>query len=85
MAERTYRMQLRQSSNEKNVRRRAFELLKEYVKSQGDDDVLIADVPNAVIVNNVRLVLKSEFYRVYIDTSPITSCKQPKPTHATNI
>jgi hypothetical protein len=58
IAERTYRKQFRQSTNEKAHRRQAFELLKLYVKALEGNDILIAEVPDIVIVNNVRLVLK---------------------------
>ena len=53
--------QPRQSSEDKAVRRRAFALLKKYVESLGSEDILISEVPDSVVVNNTRLVLKSEF------------------------
>lgn len=52
--------QPRQSTYDRAIRRRAFALLKQYVESLGSEDVLISDVPDSVVVNNTRLVLKSE-------------------------
>ncbi len=42
------------------MRRKAFEYLKLYVDSLGDQDILIADVPNVVTINNMHLTLKSK-------------------------
>jgi hypothetical protein len=60
------RSHISKSSGEKTSRRRAFELLKEFVKTLGQEDILIADVPNIVVVNNVQLVLKGLIFDILL-------------------
>ena len=48
------------STEQRSLRRKAFEHLKAYVKTLGEDDMLISEVPDSVVVNHMRLTLKSK-------------------------